>query len=340
MLVEDSIQFFRARKSGYLFYTADSEMVSVENPPFLSNDPVEVEYGFLAKVSTEVCRGCDPDTGVVTDTVVQKLASQVMGDRSEGQLVLASAPKCGQTSDQDADKQVRFDYLSPSRHEGCERGVGFLVRVPVTVGNGRNEEVVSEWRLMEQMRMRASQLGYIERDTAEAQSSLLIVASLVDGGTTDDPCYRLKILRAQSRGLPTAPANGDTIYWSSADEQWKAVKRGLSFHPLSESENALVIPTRTSPGTSAVVLPDFPTDAPGDVWGRFNIRMGLVPGGTSTTWAMTAGNLLQCRCEATVENLTQNVEFTIKVTSTTNFAFSKAGPGACTAFLTLLGYEY
>jgi hypothetical protein len=324
-----------------LFYDATTEQVTSQQPPFLTNDPTEVKYGFLAKVTTEIQRTCDPETDAVTETIVQKLASQVMGDADQGQLVLANMPDCGEvTGDQaaDADKQVRLDYLAPKRHESCEKGVGFLVRVPVTVGAGtRNEKIISQWRLLEQMRVRASQFGFVEPNTAEAEAGLLLIASPVDGGTTEDPCYRLKILKAQSRGLPVDPRDGDTIYYSDAEKQWKIVKRGLGFHPLSES--VIVINNRSTAGTVSASLPDYPSDAPGEVWGRFQIRMTVTPSG-SIIWAVAAGGSTRARCDGTVP-INQIVECMVKLTGDScDFSFSKTGSGAFSGFVTLIGYDY
>lgn len=342
MLVEDSIQYFRARKSGWLFYNAQSEAVTVENPPFLSSEPTEVEYGFVAKVVSEIRRTCDPETDAVTDTVVQKLASQAMSDRDEGQLVIANSPECGQLSgDQSADsgKQVRFDFLAPVRHETCEKGVGFLVRVPVTVGSGRNQRVVSKWRLLEQMRVRASQFGLVEPNTTESTASLAVIASPVAGGTTDDPCYQLKFLKSQSKGLPQNPAAGDTIYWDG--ENWKAIKMGLSFRPLT-SVTRLITTTSVSPIT--VTMPSPPAGAPGRVFARLRMTIWGASGGGAMSFQIRHRDLLIGSVHTNASGYSNDgntVEATIEVIgSSETFTFAKVGTGNISFIADVLGYEY
>lgn len=342
MLVEDSIQYFRARKSGWLFYNAQSEAVTAENLPFLSNEPTEVEYGFVAKVVSETRRTCDPETDAVTDTVVQKLASQVMSDRDEGQLVIANSPERGELSgDQSADssKQVRFDFLAPVRHETCEKGVGFLVRVPVTVGSGRNQRVVSKWRLLEQMRVRASQFGFVEPNTTESTASLAVIASPVAGGTTDDPCYQLKFLKSQSKGLPQNPATGDTVYWDG--ENWKAIKMGLSFRPLTSV--ARLITTRSATAIT-VTMPSPPTNAPGRVFARVRISIYCASSGGAMSLHIRHRDLLIASCQtnsASYGNDGNTIEATIEVIgSSETFTAVQTGTGNISFIADVLGYEY
>ncbi len=342
LLVGSTIQYFRGLSSGWMFYNAQTEEITVQNPPFISSNPTETEFGFLAKVTSEVRRSCDPVTGEITATIMQQLSSQVLNATREGLIVVASFPECGQLSGDaavDADKQMRLDYLTPDRHEGCEAGVGFLIRVPKAIQGGRNAQIAYEWRVMEQMRMRASQLGLIASGADEMNSALPIVAVPVSGGTDADPCYRLKILNMPVLALPTDAEVGDTITWNGT--KWVKAKRGITYFPL---ETPVRLTSSAGTATKSVTMLEYPTDAVGRVFARLRIHNYVAASGAVMTSSLRVGNQelsIAHTNDSSFSNDANSCMQTVEITSKQmSFVFTKTGSGVMECHVDLLGYEY
>lgn len=122
----------------------------------------------------------------------------------------------------------------------------------------------------------------------------------------------------------------------SCGGKWKLEPRGLTFHPLS-SPAALTV----NNGSNSITLPEFPTEACGDIFARFSTYMSTSagPSGTPGSAAITLGvyQLAQSGifgsasfCEASAKVTSANV--TILVTVSNALTSGQT--------MKLLGYEY
>jgi hypothetical protein len=221
LMVEGCLYTLKSKCSGYLFYDATSEEVSVVNPPFVSSIPKEANYGFLAKVVPTLTTICVDDDDACRQEIRQELAAQVLGDASCGELIIANAPLCGElpaTESADASKQVRLDYMKAADQEdaGCPQEMRFMAYYMGKRGTGQNAVDCKVWVSMRTLRMRKSQWGFIPAGNPLEGTSKKIVAVPVPGGSEADPCYELRIQESAVGGaIPNGNANCDVLIWAN-----------------------------------------------------------------------------------------------------------------------------
>lgn len=344
VLLETGIHYLRPLRSGYLRYNAADESISLDDSlPFVSDIPRETDFGFVAKVVPGLRRVCDAD-GNAVDEPTQNLASQTVNERDDGAIMLGNLPDLGQMIGNEAadiERQIRFDRLIPAAYDGNADGLGFLVRTPITQQRGRETRIISKWSLMQSLRLRRSHLGLVEKDTAEDESALSLVAIPIPGGTEDNPLYALKILNRAISHLPTGSdlQQGDTIQWDGA--RWVPLRRGLTFYPL---DNVTRLIARTSAGTVAVTFPNFPTGVTGKIFARLRVVTFVAADSGQLTFSLRVSNLQVSDAHTNSvgwSNDSNTTEATVELsTSAVNFVFAKVGSGTVNCLVDLIGYEY
>lgn len=218
MVLEGCIYKLWSKCSGFVYYDNETEQISVQDPKYVSSIPKETSFGFLGKVVPTLHTVCVEGEDNCRQEIRQELASQVMGEASCGQLVIARAPLCGDVPvEQSGDlaKQVRFDYLSPPNHEdvGCPEEIRFLVHYPGTRGPATSRVECPQFASMYRMKMRGSQWGFIPEGSPLIPSAKQLVLIQVAGGTEEDPCFELRALESDSGGIPNGTANCQGLIW-------------------------------------------------------------------------------------------------------------------------------
>ncbi len=346
MVLEGCIYKLWSKCSGFVYYDKDTEQISVQDPKFVSSVPQETPYGFLAKVVPTVHTVCVDGQDACQQEIRQELASQVMNLASCGGLVIARAPLCGDVPVQqsgDLAKQVRFDYLDPVDHEdaGCPDMVRFLVSYPGRRGPSNSQVDCQQWSGMYRLKLRGSQWGFIPSgDPLEAGAKPVVVVQ-VAGGTTENPCFELRVLENQAAGIPEGTKNCQTLRYrgfGTADAGWKLEDDGLLYRPLSAPVTVLNV---TAPGTTTVILPQFPTDICGKIVARFQATIAATqgPSGSPTEVGCTIGAY---RIAFAGSNGAENYAHSEALITSASVAFlvAKFGSGNITVNVQLLGYEY
>lgn len=343
--IEGCLFFLKSKCSGVVWFNADTEQVDIRFPDFVSSLPKENNYGFLAKVVPTIRRVCVDGVDGCEEEVHQELAAQVMGQSDCGDIMIARPPLCGEippTSAGNADAQTHVDYLDAPNHEdiaGCVADLRFLVSYPGTRGDVANTPC-RKWSLMRRLKMRLSQWGLIVKGDPLESTARRLVAIPVAGGTEDDPCYELRMIESNTGGIPTGTENCQILRFRGFGTEaagWKAEKGGLMFYPVERKD----LFTSTNVGTAAftIELPDYPTDACGDVWVDLEVQIQTLPGasGVPTRLILTAGSyILGYGGQQTSVDCVQ-----VKCptsSSTLNLVRTRTGTGQCGLYIRILGY--
>lgn len=246
--IGDYLYLLKSKCSGYLHYDANTDQISVQNPPFVSAIPKETRFGFVAKVVPTRTLICDDASESCGSEVRQELAAQILEAASCGDLVVTRPPDCGELpvdESADADKQARFDVLTPKElgASECPGEVRFLMK-----RDGKRGKVDANcWLWMRRLRMAQSQWGPLLAGNTAIPSVQLIGLIPVVGGDEDDPCFEMRMID------PTlVPSNAG----------------GLTFHPITKSNVFTGV-------NGACALTFFPTAAPGLIYAHFNIKVTL-----------------------------------------------------------------
>lgn len=340
----DCLYTLKSKCNGWLYHDAGTGEISVQQPPFVSSNPQEVEFGFLAKVVPTRRRICDDSSDECAEEIVQEIAAQKLTDESAGRLLIARPPMCGEIGapfDASAADQVHVGYLEPEVLKGCHTGAFILVGYPDKMGPSGQKVDVTRFAKTSRLRFKRSQWGglTLEVDIRKAKQAVLVP---VAGGDPEDPCMELRFIDTPGV-LPFDPDNCDIAVFTGKDTDtagWKAMPKGLSFHPL-ETPQALT--NITTAGTNNRVLPNFPTteQACGAIFAVFQTRMASVPGPSSspTSLDLTLGNY-RIGFSGNNQN-TSGMEARAKVTnSSVDFILTVTGTGSGTAQVNLIGYEY
>lgn len=263
----------KSKCSGYLFYDATTENVSVDGqPPFVSSNPQTTSWGFLAKVLTRQKTLCVDGVDVCTQEGRQELAAQLVEEVQCGEIAVIQRPKCGVVplnESADLEKQVGVHVLKPSDRTSCE-SASFLVRVETTDPN------CPKYQKMQGIKLLQSDIGVATtQELASAKPPLWVR----DGGTDENPCWKLKVNnRSASNELP---ANASACQIPVFDgEQWVAQDGGLGFVPVAASvANSLSTPigfwtkTASMGAAETVTLPTVPQPRcpNGKVWAEIEL---------------------------------------------------------------------
>lgn len=335
IVADDCLYLLNSKCDGYLHYDPITEEVTVQEPRFVDATPRETRFGFLAKVVPTTKNLCIDDNDECPAEIRQELAAQLMETASCGDLVIATAPGCGELprgEETDAAYQIRLDKLDPGEIGNmCVDGLRIFGWYPSykTIGGARVP--CKRWVSMPRIKMRLSQWEEVGAGTEDETNSIGVRLVPVAGGTTGDKCYELRA----SRFVPT-PA-------------------GISFHPLTDRQllaNDVAVST-----TTPVALDDFPTAAAaeGDVWAEFEVHVKVGPNafnnqGIQVHLGSASDATLLARCGFSLAlnagtNSFQSGPFVkrVKVTSGAVSLVSSASPGnnatgTYTAYLT--GYHY
>lgn len=271
--VDGCLNFLLSKVSGWVRYDATTETVVVDNaPPFTSSQPRAAKFGYAAKTVPVQTFSYDPVSGGCVTNVTQQLASQVLEQRADGQILLGNMPLCGDlpvNESADANNQMRYDYLDPETAEEqptVSDDVGFLVNIPWTQNVGPQSFVKSLWLRMRNISMRLSQWGQILTSDVAFDTARTLVAVPIPGGTSTDPAYRLMMTDAPPAGvgrdLPLGNSGSVPMfladplhgYYPSSDKNvYISAQRGLGWFPLNAASQ--VVTNRTTVGTISISLP-------------------------------------------------------------------------------------
>lgn len=352
VVLEGCIYFLKSKCTGYVHYDADTESVTIKHPDAVSSLPRESRWGWLAKVIPTTRKVCVDGQDACAEEVHQELAAQVMNQAKCGQLVVARPPLCGEVNkgnDMNPDTQVRLDFLNPDNHEevGCPSEVRFLVGRPGNLGDAAQTACMM-WSLMRRLTMLRSQLGQVETGTPDEEAAFLPIFIPVAGGAVDDPCYQLRLSqRRVNAGLPTVADDCDTVEFrgkGTPSEGWKAVPKGLSFHPVA-LQDLFTTGNAGTAGTMDLDLPDFPVNVCGAVWARLEVVINTAIGTSGATARLT----LQNRADDLVlgSNGQGHDYYAVQVSCPTvegQLRLKRTKSGAASAaislFVRLIGYEY
>lgn len=263
--ISGAIYFFRGLKSGYLWYDKATETVSVTDPSFASNTPRSTKWGRLAKVVPSSRQVYDADSESCQSQVTQEVASQEIGERTDGLLALINFADCGDVpTDQQADGQSRMDALSVDGLDGCvPADGGFLVGVPSESIKGRFRIITWSWKLMKQFQLSTAQAPVLDPSSATWENAIPLVL-IRDGGSDTNPCYRLRTPSRRPAMLPETATKGDILVWDG--EKWVASKNagtGGALHMLDSRQT--LFSAHATTGDISVTMPEFP-DTDKDVY--------------------------------------------------------------------------
>jgi hypothetical protein len=248
----------KSKCSGFLYYDATSENVMVDGqPPFVSSAPQTTSWGFLAKVLTRQKTLCVDGVDVCSQEGRQELAAQLVEEVQCGELAVIQRPKCGTVplnESADLEKQVGVHVLKPGDRTTCE-SAKFLVRVE------SNDPECPKYQVMQGIKLPQSDIGVATtQELASAKPPIWIR----DGGTDENPCWKLKVNnRSASNELPANASPCQVAIFTG--EQWEAKDAGLAyFHVASSTEFSLSTPigfwtkTASMGAAETVTLPTVP----------------------------------------------------------------------------------
>jgi len=291
--LDDCLYTLRSKCSGWLYHDAGTGTVSVQTPPFVSSNPQETNFGFLAKVVPTTRSLCSDDSDQCAQEIVQELAAQKLDLSSVGQLIVGRAPLCneiGPGADASVADQTHLSYLDPADYKGCPKDAFILIGYPDKIGpRGQQVEIV-RWAKTPRLRFPKSQWGPLT-NTVDASKAKRVGLMPVSGAdNSDDPCFELRMIDATSGELPSDAVGCDIAVFRSATDTtpagWKAEPKGLSFHPL----DAPVELFRASGlKTATVTLPNYPTNACGDVFAVFEAAAESFPGASNVGSTFSIG---------------------------------------------------
>lgn len=347
LAIEGCLFLLQSKCTGFLYYDAATGQTSVKNPDAVSSLPREARYGWLGKVVPTIRKVCVDGVETCVEEVHQELAAQVMGDSDCGNLVLARSPLCGDLSPAEAvnaDTQVEFSYLAAKNHEdiGCPEEVRFLTRFAGNRGD-RNNTPCNKHSWMRRLRLRGSQWGQIAEGTPAEGSAFVAILVPVEGGTSDDPCFELR-LSAQKLGggVPKGTENCQILQYRDKGlltEGWKAKAGGLMFHPVERRD--LYTSNSTGSGALNLTLSDFPEDACGPIWAEVEVIIGTTagPSGGSSRLLLSSGSYNLCYNGDGTAVVVNQAKFPITSADIT-LTRGKTGTGTASLFIRLLGYWY
>lgn len=334
----------KSKCSGFLYYDATSENVMVDGqPPFVSSAPQTTSWGFLAKVLTRQKTLCIDGVDVCSQEGRQELAAQLVEEVQCGELAVIQRPKCGTVplnESADLEKQVGVHVLKPGERTTCE-SARFLVRVEST------DPECPKYQVMQGIKLPQSDIGVATtQELASAKPPIWIR----DGGTDENPCWKLKVNnRSASNELP---ANATACQIPVFDgEQWEAQDGGLGFIPVAASvANSLTTPigywtkTASMGAAESVTLPNVPQPRcpAGKVWVEIELwaDASFGPSSSNTNCEITIDGTNYLTGSTTNGNATWR---TIKLdvtgrTSVLARMFRTSGSGSVRGALNILGY--
>lgn len=351
LFLEGCIYKLKSKCSGFVYFDRETEQVSVQDPKFVSSVPKENNYGFLAKAVPTVHTVCVEGEDACQQEIRMELAAQVIGQRSCGQLMVGVSPLCGDvpvSQSGDLEKQVHLDYLDAPNHEdlGCPAGVRFLVMTPGTRGPSGRQVVCDQWSLMRRFVLRGSDWGTLAAGSPLEASGYVPVLVPVPGGADNDPCFELRMSSQKlAQGLPTTAENCDTVEFRNKGtelEGWKAVPKGLSFHPI-EDRPIVFTSTNASSATAIRTLPDYPAEgvACGAIWVQLET---VISAGTGTSGSASGISIKTSDYVIGYAGYTGDNQVVSAMAPTTSedltMVFTKSGNGVIPVTIRALGYWY
>lgn len=335
----------KSKCSGWLYYDATSENVSVDaQPPFVPSAPQTTKWGFLAKVLTRQKTLCVDGVDVCQQEGRQELAAQLVEEVQCGEIAVIQRPKCGTVplnESADLDKQVGIHVLKPGQRTTCESAL-FLVRVE------SNDPECPKYQIMQGIKLPQSDIGVATNQELASAKPPIWVRS---GGTDENPCWTLKVNnRSASNELP---ANAGACQIPIFDgTQWLAKDAGLAYKAVAPSEQYALtagygIWVRTNNfATTNVTLPEKPeprcTD--GKVWADIEVWVSTDTGpSASDTGASVEINGTAYVGANTSRNGTNQRIVRLDVTSASTIAVKltrTSGTGTARGSLNVLGYYY
>ena len=334
----------KSKCSGYLYYDATTENVSVDGqPPFVSSNPQTTAWGFLAKVITRQKTLCVDGIDVCAQEGRQELAAQIVEEVQCGQIALITRPKCGAvplSDSADLDKQVGIHALNPNERTACNSAL-FLMRIENTAN-----PTCPLWQVMRGIKLLQSDIGVATTQELASAKPPIWVRS---GGTDENPCWALKVNnRSANNELPVNASSCQIAMFTG--EEWEARDMGHAMYPVAAStEFSITTPygqwTKTANMASAedFPLPDKPSPRceGGTVWAEIElwIDVSTGPSASSTTGAISIGGTNYVVVTSGTATRTRTIK--LDVTSLTNLSlrlYRTAGSGSIRGSLNVLGY--
>lgn len=333
----------KSKCSGYLFYDATTENVTVDGqPPFVSSNPQTTSWGFLAKVLTRQKTLCVDGVDVCTQEGRQELAAQLVEEVQCGEIAVIQRPKCGVVplnESADLEKQVGVHVLKPADRTSCE-SAKFLVRIETS------DPECPKYQVMRGIKLPQSDIGVATtQELASAKPSIWVRS----GGTDENPCWALKVNNRSANNELPANASSCQIAMFTGNE-WEARDMGHAMYPVAAStEFSLTTPygqwTKTANMASAedFPLPDKPSPRceGGTVWAEIELWIDVSTGASasSTTGAISIGGINYIMVGSNSFTRTRIIK--IDVTPLTNLSvrlYRTAGSGSIRGSLNVLGY--
>ena len=153
--LDDCLYTLRSKCSGWLYHDAGTGTVSVQTPPFVSSNPQETNFGFLAKVVPTTRSLCSDDSDQCAQELVQELAAQKLDQSSVGQIIVGRPPMCneiGPGADASSGDQTHLSYLDPADYKGCPVDAFLLIGYPAKIGSPGQQVEVTKWAKSRRLR--------------------------------------------------------------------------------------------------------------------------------------------------------------------------------------------